>query len=170
MFVFVEFTELECPYLSPLVLRKEVETAVSSFSADLSSPDRFRRKHATIFWNLMWYLRHLDLPLDILVGAEDARAGVDIHRLVYYAIAHESKGHQTRAPRLGDIAEDLAIMTESFKVWMSCMYVREPLSPLMYGMASKVTESSNVRLNCTSVQNMHHFNLEGSNVWVPCIS
>lgn len=93
----VAFTEFSCPYLSPLVLRKEVESAVSSFRSDLSLLQRFRQKHATIFWNLLWYFKHLNLPLDILVGFENALK-VSIRPILSSSTDEESSQSQHRFP------------------------------------------------------------------------
>ncbi|XP_064610092.1 C-myc promoter-binding protein-like isoform X2 [Liolophura sinensis] len=49
------------PYLSPLVLRKEVESVLDS-EGDMSlASDTFADEHPIIFWNLLWYLRRIEL-------------------------------------------------------------------------------------------------------------
>eukprot|EP01083_Nonionella_stella_P026068 71769_1 len=74
-------TDFNCPYLCPLVLRKEVETAINSFRSDLQNPHRFRHKHSTVFWNLLWYFEHRGLNMDCLVGSEQAES-VRIHPIL----------------------------------------------------------------------------------------
>lgn len=50
------------PYLSPLVLRKEVENVLTN-EGDLSlaKPD-FVDEHPIIYWNLIWYFKRINLP------------------------------------------------------------------------------------------------------------
>jgi len=50
------------PYLSPLVLRKEVETVVEQDGdLSLSCPD-FLDLHPILYWNIVWYFTRLDVP------------------------------------------------------------------------------------------------------------
>ncbi|KAK7491704.1 hypothetical protein BaRGS_00016960 [Batillaria attramentaria] len=50
------------PYLSPLVLRKELEY-VLDHEGDLGLADKsFVDQHPIIFWNLVWYFRRLEVP------------------------------------------------------------------------------------------------------------
>ncbi|KAI3421289.1 hypothetical protein GPALN_014910 [Globodera pallida] len=62
------------PYISPLVLRRELETLVTS-SADgalvLARPG-MRIAHPIIFWNLFYYCRRLDLPTHLLTWVAEA--------------------------------------------------------------------------------------------------
>ncbi|XP_013393388.1 C-myc promoter-binding protein [Lingula anatina] len=53
---------IRVPYLSPLVLRKELENVLGS-EGDLSlSRDEFLDEHPIIFWNMVWYFKRLDVP------------------------------------------------------------------------------------------------------------
>ncbi|XP_033751078.1 C-myc promoter-binding protein-like [Pecten maximus] len=50
------------PYLSPLVLRKELENILNS-EGDMSlSVDVFLDEHPIIFWNLVWYFKRIEVP------------------------------------------------------------------------------------------------------------
>ncbi|XP_078591803.1 C-myc promoter-binding protein-like isoform X3 [Branchiostoma floridae x Branchiostoma japonicum] len=54
------------PYLSPLVLRKEVENVLESEGdSSLTRPD-FVDQHPIIYWNLVWYFRRLDVPSNLI--------------------------------------------------------------------------------------------------------
>lgn len=50
------------PYLSPLVLRKELETLMENEGDQVIYTHKFLSQHPIIFWNLVWYFRRLDLP------------------------------------------------------------------------------------------------------------
>ncbi|XP_056137152.1 C-myc promoter-binding protein [Lampris incognitus] len=53
------------PYLSPLVLWKELESLlVNEGDQALSSPS-IVDQHPIVFWNLVWYFRRLDLPSNL---------------------------------------------------------------------------------------------------------
>eukprot|EP00069_Balaena_mysticetus_P009334 bmy_20155T0 len=50
------------PYLSPLVLRKELESLLENEGDQVIHTSSFINQHPIIFWNLVWYFRRLDLP------------------------------------------------------------------------------------------------------------
>lgn len=53
---------ISVPYLSPIVLRKELENILSS-EGDLSlTSDNFLDEHPIIFWNLVWYFKRIEVP------------------------------------------------------------------------------------------------------------
>ncbi|XP_076102516.1 C-myc promoter-binding protein-like isoform X2 [Mytilus galloprovincialis] len=53
---------ISVPYLSPIVLRKELENILSS-EGDLSLiSDNFLDEHPIIFWNLVWYFKRIEVP------------------------------------------------------------------------------------------------------------
>ena len=53
------------PYLSPLVLWKELESLlVNEGDQALSSPSVVDQ-HPIVFWNLVWYFRRLELPSNL---------------------------------------------------------------------------------------------------------
>ncbi|XP_055076963.1 C-myc promoter-binding protein-like isoform X2 [Periophthalmus magnuspinnatus] len=50
------------PYLSPLVLWKEVETLLENEGASCLSEPALVDLHPILFWNLLWFFRRLQLP------------------------------------------------------------------------------------------------------------
>uniref|UniRef100_A0A7N6B2N0 DENN/MADD domain containing 4C n=1 Tax=Anabas testudineus TaxID=64144 RepID=A0A7N6B2N0_ANATE len=66
------------PYLSPLVLRKELETLLEN-EGDQVKIRTF--VHPIIFWNLVWYFRRLDLPTHLpglILNSEHCNNGVQL--------------------------------------------------------------------------------------------
>ncbi|XP_043575050.1 DENN domain-containing protein 4C isoform X1 [Chiloscyllium plagiosum] len=53
------------PYLSPLVLRKELESLLENEGDQVVHSSKFINQHPIIFWNLVWYFRRLDLPSNL---------------------------------------------------------------------------------------------------------
>ncbi len=50
------------PYISPLVLRKEVENVVEQEGDLCLGKAEFVDEHPIIFWNMVWYFKRLDVP------------------------------------------------------------------------------------------------------------
>jgi hypothetical protein len=50
------------PYLSPIVLRKEVESLLSLDGPEFLGRDELLNDKPIIYWNLVWYLNRLYLP------------------------------------------------------------------------------------------------------------
>eukprot|EP00475_Leptophrys_vorax_P027227 TRINITY_DN38817_c0_g1_i1.p1 TRINITY_DN38817_c0_g1~~TRINITY_DN38817_c0_g1_i1.p1 ORF type:complete len:633 (+),score=133.72 TRINITY_DN38817_c0_g1_i1:197-1900(+) len=75
--VAYEEFDMPFPYLNPLVLRKEVESLVRTHRRDLATPKRLRIEHPFVFWNLLWYFAHQEIPLDCILG-EDLSENVRI--------------------------------------------------------------------------------------------
>ncbi|XP_030820997.1 LOW QUALITY PROTEIN: DENN domain-containing protein 4B [Camarhynchus parvulus] len=62
-------------YLSPLVLRKELESLVENEGAELLARPELVDKHPIIFWNLLWFFQRLALPSQLpllLLGSQHA--------------------------------------------------------------------------------------------------
>lgn len=53
------------PYLSPLVLRKELETILNSEGYSSLIRCQFLDDHPIVYWNLLWYFSRLNLPSHI---------------------------------------------------------------------------------------------------------
>lgn len=53
------------PYLSPLVLRKELETILNSEGYTSLIRCKFVDDHPIVYWNLLWYFTRLNLPSHI---------------------------------------------------------------------------------------------------------
>ncbi len=50
------------PYLSPVVLRKEVESLISLDGTEILEKEELVRDSPIIYWNLVWYFSRLELP------------------------------------------------------------------------------------------------------------
>ncbi|XP_036372451.1 DENN domain-containing protein 4C-like [Megalops cyprinoides] len=69
------------PYLSPLVLRKELETLLENEGEQVIYTHKFLSQHPIIFWNLVWYFRRLDLPSNLpglILTSEHCNNGVQL--------------------------------------------------------------------------------------------
>lgn len=53
-------------YLSPLVLRKELESLLENEGEAVLAQPQFLDNHAIVFWNLVWYFQRLGLPSNLL--------------------------------------------------------------------------------------------------------
>ncbi|KAM4611923.1 DENN domain-containing protein 4C isoform 1-T2 [Polymixia lowei] len=69
------------PYLSPLVLRKELETLLENEGDQVIFTHKFLNQHPIIFWNLVWYFHRLDLPSHLpglILTSEHCNNGVQL--------------------------------------------------------------------------------------------
>ncbi|KAK1174925.1 hypothetical protein AOXY_G2536 [Acipenser oxyrinchus oxyrinchus] len=69
------------PYLSPLVLRKELESLLENEGEQVIYTHKFINQHPIIFWNLVWYFRRLDLPSNLpglILTSEHCNNGVQL--------------------------------------------------------------------------------------------
>ncbi|XP_074809552.1 DENN domain-containing protein 4C [Natator depressus] len=72
---------LSVPYLSPLVLRKELESLLENEGEQVIHTSTFINQHPIIFWNLVWYFRRLDLPSNLpglILTSEHCNDGVQL--------------------------------------------------------------------------------------------
>ncbi|KAM9214270.1 DENN domain-containing protein 4C isoform 1-T1 [Leptosomus discolor] len=79
------------PYLSPLVLRKELESLLENEGEQVIHTSKFINQHPIIFWNLVWYFRRLDLPSNLpglILTSEHCNNGV---QLPLTSLAQDSK-------------------------------------------------------------------------------
>jgi len=60
-----ELYELAFPYLSSLVLRKEVESLLQNEGIQVVATPQFVDQHPIIYWNLVWYFKRLNLPTNL---------------------------------------------------------------------------------------------------------
>lgn len=58
--------QVRVAYLSPLVLRKELESLLENEGEAVLAQPQFLDNHAIIFWNLVWYFQRLGLPSNLL--------------------------------------------------------------------------------------------------------
>lgn len=71
------------PYLSPLVLWKELESLLENEGDQVISVASFVDQHPIVFWNLVWYFRRIDLPTNLpglVLTSEHCNKGVTIPR------------------------------------------------------------------------------------------
>ncbi|XP_041078146.1 LOW QUALITY PROTEIN: DENN domain-containing protein 4C-like [Polyodon spathula] len=71
------------PYLSPLVLRKELESLLENEGEHVIYTHKFINQHPIIFWNLVWYFRRLDLPSNLpglILTSEHCNNGVQLQQ------------------------------------------------------------------------------------------
>lgn len=69
------------PYLSPLVLRKELESLLENDGDQVIHTATFINQHPIIYWNLVWYFRRLDLPSNLpglILTSEHCNGGVQV--------------------------------------------------------------------------------------------
>ncbi|XP_036290036.1 DENN domain-containing protein 4C isoform X2 [Pipistrellus kuhlii] len=72
---------LSVPYLSPLVLRKELESLLENEGDHVIHTSSFINQHPIIFWNLVWYFRRLDLPSNLpglILTSEHCNGGIQL--------------------------------------------------------------------------------------------
>ncbi|KAM9330665.1 DENN domain-containing protein 4C [Gastrophryne carolinensis] len=82
---------LSVPYLSPLVLRKELESLLKNEGDQVVHSSTFINQHPIIFWNLVWYFRRLDLPSNLpglILTSEHCNDGVQVPQS---SLAQDSK-------------------------------------------------------------------------------
>ncbi|XP_020646037.3 DENN domain-containing protein 4C isoform X2 [Pogona vitticeps] len=80
------------PYLSPLVLRKELESLLENEGEQVIHTSTFINQHPIIFWNLVWYFRRLDLPSNLpglILTSEHCNKGVQLPP--YFSLSQDSK-------------------------------------------------------------------------------
>ncbi|XP_072326421.1 C-myc promoter-binding protein isoform X2 [Scyliorhinus torazame] len=71
------------PYLSPLVLWKELESLLENEGDQVISMATFVDHHPIVFWNLVWYFRRIDLPTNLpglVLTSEHCNKSVSIPR------------------------------------------------------------------------------------------
>ncbi|XP_068090496.1 DENN domain-containing protein 4C isoform X2 [Hyperolius riggenbachi] len=79
------------PYLSPLVLRKELESLLENEGDQVIHTSTFINQHPIIFWNLVWFFRRLDLPSNLpglILTSEHCNGGVQVPQS---SLSHDSK-------------------------------------------------------------------------------
>ena len=74
------------PYLSPIVLRKEVESLLSLDGPEALGRDELLNDKPIIYWNLVWYLSRLYLPtyLPLLKLRAFVKNRPDLKKVVIY--------------------------------------------------------------------------------------
>ena len=70
------------PYLSPLVLWKELESLLENEGDAVITASDMVDQHPIIYWNLVWYFRRLDLPSNLpglILTSEHCNRGSQVH-------------------------------------------------------------------------------------------
>ncbi|XP_008275056.1 C-myc promoter-binding protein [Stegastes partitus] len=73
------------PYLSPLVLWKELESLLVNEGDQAISSPSVVDQHPIVFWNLVWYFRRLDLPSNLpalILGSQHCSHGDQMPQIV----------------------------------------------------------------------------------------
>ncbi|XP_015198716.2 C-myc promoter-binding protein isoform X2 [Lepisosteus oculatus] len=71
------------PYLSPLVLWKELESLMENEGDQVITVSDIVDHHPIVFWNLVWYFRRLDLPSNLpglILTSEHCNRGTQVPR------------------------------------------------------------------------------------------
>ncbi|KAM3938347.1 DENN domain-containing protein 4C isoform 2-T2 [Leptodactylus fuscus] len=79
------------PYLSSLVLRKELESLLENEGEQVIHTSTFINQHPIIFWNLVWYFRRLDLPSNLpglILTSEHCNGGEQVPQI---SLSQDSK-------------------------------------------------------------------------------
>ncbi|XP_043917018.1 DENN domain-containing protein 4C [Protopterus annectens] len=72
---------ISVPYLSPLVLRKELESLLENEGDRVINSPTFINQHPIIFWNLVWYFRRLDVISNLpglILTSEHCNGGIQL--------------------------------------------------------------------------------------------
>lgn len=70
-------------YLSPLVLRKELESLVENEGGEFLAQPELVDSHPIIYWNLVWYFQRLGLPSNLprlLLGSQHVAPAPQVRR------------------------------------------------------------------------------------------
>ncbi|XP_078532088.1 DENN domain-containing protein 4C [Lissotriton helveticus] len=147
------------PYLSPLVLHKELESLLENEGDQVIHSSTFINQHPIIFWNLVWYFRRLDLPSNLpglILTSEHCNGGVQLpqtslsqdSKLVYVQLLwdniniHQQPGEPLYAswrnlnstvkkPALSQEAQELRTLLENITLSIQHNDVIKPISLLL---------------------------------------
>lgn len=75
-------TQVTVPYLSPLVLWKELESLLVNEGDEAISCPTVVDQHPIVFWNLVWYYRRLELPSNLpalILASQHCSHGDQVH-------------------------------------------------------------------------------------------
>lgn len=65
------------PYLSPIVLWKELETVLDEFGDSCLTKSNFVDEHPIIYWNLLWFFKRIDQPSHLPILSLGAQSILD---------------------------------------------------------------------------------------------
>ncbi|XP_047738254.1 DENN domain-containing protein Crag isoform X2 [Hyalella azteca] len=92
-------------YLSPLVLRKELESMLTHEGDDVLTQPSCPEKHPILYWNMLWYFTRLGLPSQLSGLCLAATLATDSHRL------HPSWCSNSATNNAASAASDVAAST-----------------------------------------------------------
>jgi hypothetical protein len=105
--------QLSVPYLSPIVLRKEIEMMIEQDGEECMNTSKFVDNHRDIFWNLVWYFKRLNLPSHI----------------EGYVLTAKSLNYQALSPACWNAANRCHVTVHA--LWDS-LHTHEEFGPPMY--------------------------------------
>lgn len=79
------------PYLSPLVLWKELESLLVNEGDQALSTPTVVDQHPIVFWNLVWYFRRLELPSNLpalILASQHCSHGDQVNMLTSVKLTH----------------------------------------------------------------------------------
>lgn len=80
------------PYLSPLVLWKELESLLVNEGDQAISSPSVVDQHPIVFWNLVWYFRRLELPSNLpalILASQHCSHGDQVSVQVFLKLTHK---------------------------------------------------------------------------------
>ncbi|CDH93122.1 DENN domain type RAB GEF [Caenorhabditis elegans] len=104
--------QLEVAFVSPLVLRRELETLLST-DKDAMRNESLKTTHPVVFWNLIYYLRRLSLPSHLfswIAERHHIRCVFDLptqHDETRLPLYFYNPNHDGNAPSFGDFTEKI---------------------------------------------------------------
>ncbi|XP_048852034.1 DENN domain-containing protein 4C-like isoform X1 [Brienomyrus brachyistius] len=138
------------PYLSPLVLRKELESLLENEGDQVIYTHKFLSQHPIIFWNLVWYFRRLDLPSNLpglIITSEHCNNGV---QLPLTSLSQDSK--HVYVQLLWDNINLHQDPTEPlYQLWRMLLRMKAQLSPTDYQETRSLLNSIVKSIQCNNV-------------------
>ena len=89
-------------YLSPLVLRKELESLLENEGEAVLSQPQLLDSHSIIFWNLVWYFQRLGLPSNLLQLIRSSQLGAHLTQVQYAHSQRTGMGNSTDGWEYGE--------------------------------------------------------------------
>lgn len=78
-------------YLSPLVLRKELESLLQNDGEVVLAQPQFLDSHSIIFWNMVWFFQRLGLPSNLLHLVQNSALVSHFTQVGRVLVLHQAK-------------------------------------------------------------------------------
>uniref|UniRef100_A0A2K6A962 DENN domain containing 4C n=1 Tax=Mandrillus leucophaeus TaxID=9568 RepID=A0A2K6A962_MANLE len=117
------------PYLSPLVLRKELESLLENEGDQVIHTSSFINQHPIIFWNLVWYFRRLDLPSNLpglILTSEHCNEGVQVGNPMFM----DWKNSEKKSSLLSEEQQATSALVETIRQSIQHNNVLKPINLL----------------------------------------